>query len=63
MRKGVKKLKLRKAPGVWGVARDVKSRRRSGNEMVGIVIQYGMESRCGPSRLEKSTDHPHLQEG
>ena len=36
-----------------GVARDVKSQRRSGNEIIGIVVQYGMESVCSPSRLEK----------
>ena len=36
---------MRKAPGVWSVARGAKRWRRSGGEMVGIVVQYGMESR------------------
>ena len=30
---------------------------------MGIVVQYGMESRRSPSRLEKSADNPHQQEG
>lgn len=55
----VKRLKMRKASGVCGVLPDVKV----GGEVVRDVVQYGMESRCGPKCLEESSTHPHLQEG
>ena len=48
VRRCVKRLEMGKAPGkCGGYNRDVTGRGRNGDEMVDVV-QYGMESRCGP---------------
>ena len=60
VRKGVKTLKWRKAPGVCGVLSEML---KAGGEVV--VLLFNMVWRVGIAQQtgEKSVDHPHLQEG